>query len=121
MSSYLMIKKNGVKLCCFNRNTEFYQAFENIVSFENWSELTDKQLWRGYDEVVAEIKNYRKAIEREKTALNYLKGTEEIYEAIGTIDSMMDTIEELTDVKAYIRFLIFIWEEDPGGMEWRVE
>lgn len=120
MSSYLSIRKNGVKLCCFNRNTEFYQAFEHKASYDEWSELTDKKLWDGYHDIEEEIKKYEKTIEREKTALNHLRKAQEIYEAIGTIDSIGETIEELKEAKAYIRFLIYIWEESPGGMEWHV-
>ena len=120
MSSYLQIRKKEVPLCCFNRNTEFYQAFEHKASYDDWSEVTDKELWVGYHDIEDEIKKYEKAIEREKTALKYLKKSDQIYEAISTIDSMGETIDELKEAKAYIRFLIYIWEEEPGGMEWKV-
>ena len=39
MSCYITIKKKGVTLCCYNRNTEFYKALSgekgSYVTFED--------------------------------------------------------------------------------------
>ena len=120
MSSYLNIRKDGVRLCAYSRNTEFYGALEGMANYESWSECTAQDFWHGYDYLAEEIEKYEKAVARENAALNYLRTGEEIYNALSSIDSLKETIEEKKEALHVIGFLARMCEDEPGKVECRL-
>lgn len=118
MSSYLTIKKQGVKICSFSRNTIFYEVLYERVSYDKWTECDIRDLNMGYDDLQEEISNCKKAIERENKALSLLTQKEDIFDTLSSIDSLQETLEEKVEALMYIKFLIHIWEQDKGGLEW---
>lgn len=117
MSSYLSFRKNGVFLTDYSRNTHIYEAFYDQAPYDKWGTVTYEDLLRGLNELFDEKKGYEKAIKRQKTALQYLKDEEAIYEAISSIQGMEEMIEELVDAIAEVRLLMRICNE----LSWDVD
>lgn len=121
MSSYLTIKKKGVKLCSFSRNTMFYEALYGRAPYENWSKCDIFDLNVGYDALQEEICDYKKAIARENKALNFLTNKDDIYDALGSIDRLQEALDEKYEASMYIKFLMLICQEDTDGLEWIIQ
>ncbi len=121
MSTYLTIKKKGVKLCSYSNNSEFYQAFGNFIPCDKWGECSLDDLYYGLNSLEEEIINYKKCVERYKASLHYLKKADDIYEALSSIDSFEESLEETREAFYYVKFLIEVYNQDKGNMEWKIE
>lgn len=119
MSCYITIRKKGVYLCSFNRDTEFYKAFEGQASVQ-WSELRIEDLNAGLSYLEEDMNKYKKAIERYEKSLRYLKKADDVHEAISSIQGFEEEIEEEKEAYYYIKFLVDIWYQDEGKMEWKI-
>ena len=119
MSCSVTIRKKGVYICCYNRNTEFYKALEGRPQ-EKWTEISVEDLDGALSNLEDEMKGYKKAIRRYEKSLEFLKLADDVHEALSSIDSLEETLEELKEAYYYIKFLIDIWYQDEGQMEWKI-
>ena len=119
MSCYVTIRKKGVVLCCYNRNTEFYKALEGRPQ-ERWTEIKIEDLDVSLSNLEDEMKSCQKAILRYEKSLQFLKKTEDVHEVLSSIDSLGETLEEMKEAFYYIKFLITVWYQDEGQMEWKI-
>ena len=117
MSCYITIRKKGVSLCCYNRNTEFYKALEGRPE-ERWTEIRIEDLDGALSNLENEMNGYKKAIRRYEKSLEFLNEAEDIHEALSSIESLEESLEELKEAFYYIKFLIDVWYQDEGQMEW---
>ncbi len=119
MSSYLTIKKKGVTICCYSRNTELYQAFSGYPEVE-WTEVGIEDLNTALSNLEEDMKGYEKAIKRYEKSLGFLRKAEDIHETISSIQGLEESLEEKKEAFYYIKFLIEIWYQDEGHMEWQI-
>lgn len=110
MSSYLSFRKNGVTLTHYSRSTHMYEALSSQAPYAKWRVVTHEDLAYGLAELLDEKKGYEKAIDRQKTVLQYVKQPEEIHGAISTIQGMEDLIEEIDTTIAELRLIMRICE-----------
>ena len=119
MSCYLTVRKKGVELCSFSRNTEFYEALNHGVKFGDWCSCDIDDLRCGCEQLQNEINDYKHQIENENKALQFLHDRENVYCAIDRIDFLEGEIENKVEVLIYIKFLMHVWHQgDEGEMEW---
>ena len=50
-----------------------------------------------------------------------MKKAEDIYEALSSIDSFEESLEETREAFYYVKFLIEVYNQDKGNMEWKIE
>ena len=119
MSCYITIKKKGVTLCCYNRNTEFYKALSGRPE-ERWTEIRIEDLDTALSNLKDDMKGYEKAISRYEKSLEFLRDAEAVHETLSSIESLEETLEEKKEAFYYIKFLIDVWYQDEGQMEWQI-
>lgn len=111
MSSYLSLRKNGVNLISFSRNSEIYQVLKYQAPIGEWAPVDIKALHEGLEELYDSKQrclNYKK---REEKALEYLSSTEDIYEAVSSIQNTEEQIEGIDRCIAHLDLLIEIAKE----------
>lgn len=119
MSCYLTIRKKGVELCSFSRNTDIYEALNEKARFDEWSSCDLEALNAGYEYLKDEIFAYNQKVNNENKALQFLRVKEDIYEAIEKIEWLQEEIRDKTEALNYISFLIHVWHQNGDGeMEW---
>lgn len=117
MSSYLTIRKNGVYLCAYSRSHPFYQALKDYVPNGQWGVCTSSDLTAVISEIDERIKRFQKATDKEREALPYLKSYEDVYEAINSIHSLKEEIEDLNRCNEFCHFLIDCSDEGTYELE----
>ena len=90
MSCYITIKKKGVTLCCYNRNTEFYKALSGRPE-ERWTEIRIEDLDTALSNLKDDMKGYEKAISRYEKSLEFLRDAEAVHETLSSIESLEET------------------------------
>ena len=111
MSSYLSLRKNGVNIISFSRNSEIYQVLKCQAPIGEWAPMDSKVLREGLEELYDSKQRCLDYKKTEEKALEYLSSTEDIYEAVSSIQNIEEQIEGIDRCIAYLDLLIKIARE----------
>lgn len=94
MSSELIFRKGKAELFSYIGSSKMYEALQGYANTDNWSKVSDNALRWGLETLHEKKEYYISQIEKYKEALEHLKDTEDIYDALNTIEELKEELEE---------------------------
>lgn len=105
MSRYLIFKKGNTELCSYVGSSKIYEALSGYAKPDEWSEVSEKALMWGEENLQEKKEFFSSQIAKYKEALNYLKEAEDIYEAIDNIKEVEEELKEIDEALGDLKFL----------------
>lgn len=96
MSQYFTIRKNGINVFSFSRNSKEYEALYNKVSYPgDWKPLDIEVVERAISYLKEDMRDKLDRINDLYEALKYFKTDAQVIEALSTIKDIKDEVEEI--------------------------
>ena len=123
MSSYLMFRKKGLRICEFSRSNEIYKVFDQ-APYDKWTPVSVDTLKQGIHDLQEEIDEKEAEIAVYKDMMKGNLSYEDLYHVVTTIHDYQEEIIDLEYSIMYVRILIDIEEysddDEESHLEWSV-
>ena len=120
MGYNIYFKKGDTTICSFSRLTELFQAFDVIVTYEEWTELERKDLREAKDSLQDRIDFYVEEISRLEKVLEGLTNYEDRYAVVKDISDFKQSLQSCYETKPMIDMLMEILEQNDFETNQRV-